>query len=90
MKTIDIQLSERPVNIAVVQCRIDPKNCPAPLQQWNDGRFGKSTAEGVIGFEREGGKITWASKNEVYPRNKLIERHPNSSSDYQGFCQIRQ
>jgi hypothetical protein len=25
-----------------------------PLQEWNDERFGESTADGVIGFERKG------------------------------------
>jgi hypothetical protein len=33
MKTLDIKLSERPVNIALVQCRIDPKNRLVPLQE---------------------------------------------------------
>jgi hypothetical protein len=83
MKTFDMKLSERPVNIALVQCRFDPNNSPVPLQEWNDGRFGESTADGVIGFERKsdrGGRVTSTSKNGVYPCNKLIARHPIASS----------
>jgi hypothetical protein len=67
----------------LVQCRIDPKNRLVPLQEWNDERFGESTADGVIGFERKGdmrGRVTSASKNGVYQCNKLIAKHPITST----------
>jgi hypothetical protein len=69
----DIQLSECPVNIVVVQCRIDPKNSPVPLQEWNDGRFGESSADGVIGFERRVER-GWKSHISLKDRSLFVQQ----------------